>query len=34
MSGEGVLGSFHGEELSKYSSDVYETDKILKKSKG
>jgi len=34
MSGEEVIGSFYEEELSKYSSDVYEIDTILGKSKG
>jgi hypothetical protein len=34
MSGEEVIGSFYGGELSKYSSDVSEIDKILKKGKG
>jgi hypothetical protein len=33
MSGEEVLGSFYGEELSKYSSDVYKIDNIFEKSR-
>jgi hypothetical protein len=34
MDGEEVIGSFYLGELSKYSSDVNEIDKILKKGTG
>lgn len=34
MDGEELLGSFYAEELSKYDSEIYEIDKVLKKSKG
>lgn len=34
MNNEEIVGSFYEQELSKYSSDVYEIEKILKKFKG
>lgn len=34
MNSEELIGSFYEQELSKYNSDVYEIEKILKKSKG
>lgn len=34
MDGEELIGSFYAEEMSKYDSEIYEIEKVLKKSKG
>ena len=34
LNGEELLGSFYEEEMSRYDSEIYEIEKVLKKSKG